>query len=82
MGHKVKYQVLVSLKDEVLDPEAKTIQEVLSKSGFASLKDVHISKRYEIEIDAPESEAEKMAHAIAEGYLANPVSQSFRIQRI
>ena len=80
----MKFEVVVQLKKEVLDPEGRAIQETLGRLGFSDLKAVETSKRFVLTLDeaiSPE-QAEKMVSEVAHEYLANPVSQSFTINKL
>ncbi len=74
------YEVLVQLKQEVLDPEGRAIQESLGRLGFRALRGVAVSKRYVLDLDDHESQA--TAEKIAREYLANPVSETFQIRKL
>jgi phosphoribosylformylglycinamidine synthase PurS subunit len=79
------FEVLVKLKDEVLDPEGRAITETLRAhgvSGIDSKTSIEVSKRYVVSISLEESQAEEAIKKIAENYLANPVSQTYEIRRI
>ena len=78
-----KYEIIVQLKKEVLDPEGRAIQETLGRLGFRALKAVEVSKRYVVEIDADgAADASITADKIAKEYLANPVSETVTIKRL
>lgn len=78
-----KYEIIVQLKKEVLDPEGRAIQETLGRLGFHTLKGVEVSKRYVVEIQ-PEGSADgtPTAEKIAREFLANPVSETVTIKRL
>jgi len=75
-------EVIVQLKKEVLDPEARAIKDVLHRRVSDSIKDVHVSKRFVLSINAPESEAMEVAGKIAREYLSNPVAQTFELKKV
>jgi phosphoribosylformylglycinamidine synthase len=79
-----KYEIIVQLKKEVLDPEGRAIQETLGRLGFRALKAVEVSKRYVVEIaeSAAEEGVEAAAARIAREFLANPVSETFQVKRL
>lgn len=77
----MKFEIIVQLKREVLDPEGRAIHETLGRLGFRALKGVTVSKRYELEIEGAEAEAQEIARKIAGEYLANPVSETFEIRK-
>ena len=76
-----KYEIIVQLKKEVLDPEGRAIQETLARLGFRALKAVEVSKRYVVELAATEDAPQAAAERIAREFLANPVSETFQVRR-
>ena len=76
----MEYEVLVQLKQEVLDPEGRAIKETLSRHGLKGVKAVSVSKRFLLEIDDKEKKPEELAKKIAREYLANPVAEVFQIR--
>ncbi|WP_435077485.1 phosphoribosylformylglycinamidine synthase subunit PurS [Halococcus sp. AFM35] len=64
--------VTVRLKRGVLDPEAETTREALSRLGF-ELDELRAADRFEIDLDAEsEAAARERADSMAERLLANP----------
>jgi phosphoribosylformylglycinamidine synthase PurS subunit len=78
----MEFEVLVQLKSEVLDPEARAIKDVLSSQGVSGIDGVTVAKRYVLVLRENEAEAEKKVEAIASEYLSNPVSQTYKIRRL
>ena len=78
----MEFEVLVQLKSEVLDPEARAIKDVLISQGITNVEAVTVAKRYVVVLHADETEAEKKIEAIASDYLSNPVSQTYEIKRL
>jgi len=78
----MKYEIVVQLKPEVLDPEGRAIRESLDRLGFNSLREVQVSKRYVLELDDSEKSPDETAKKIAEEHLANIVAESFTVERI
>ena len=79
----VDFEILVQLKDEVLDPEARAIKDTLLAQGVSGIDAVTIAKRYVISISAEQSQAaEEKIKKIADKYLANPVSQTYKLKRL
>ena len=78
----MEFEVLVKLKDEVLDPEGRAISENLTSQGNQGVGSVEVSKRYVVSLNLNQDKAEDMIKMIAENYLANPVSQTFQIRKI
>jgi phosphoribosylformylglycinamidine synthase len=78
----VHYEVLVSLKKEVLDPEGRAIQETLGRLGFRALKGVQVAKRYVLDIEDQGGAGQELAERIAREYLANPVAETFEVRKL
>ncbi|MCX2717267.1 phosphoribosylformylglycinamidine synthase subunit PurS [Helicobacter sp. MIT 21-1697] len=77
----MKVKVLVSLKEGVLDPQAKAIAHALSAHGFESLQSVKLAK--EIILDLQEDNADKvyqLAQSMCEDLLANVVIEDYSIE--
>jgi phosphoribosylformylglycinamidine synthase PurS subunit len=80
---KRSVEVIVRLKEGVLDPEGKTIAGALSELGFAAVKSVAVGKRFVIEIEAgSDEEATDVARAAADKLLANPVIEVSRVRML
>lgn len=78
----MKFQVIIELKKEVLDPEGRAIKESLGRLGFDALQSVDVSKRYVLEIDDAVSDPEETARKIASEYLSNPVAETYTLERV
>lgn len=76
------FEVLVQLKTEVLDPEARAIRETLLSHGISGVEAVNVAKRYLLTLSASEEDSEQKIRQIADQYLANPVSQVYQIKRL
>ncbi len=76
------YEVIVQLKQEVLDPEGRAIQESLGRLGFRALRGVTVSKRYLLDLEDLDGQGKDAAEKIAREYLANPVSETFQIRKL
>lgn len=78
----MQFEVLVELKGEVLDTEGRAIGESLRRLGFNDLKDVKVTKRFVLNIEGDVQRADQVANQIAKEYLANPVSEIFKVKRL
>ena len=76
------YEVLVSLKKEVLDPEGRAILETLGRLGHRSLKGVKVAKRYVLDIEDHGDGGKALAERIASEFLANPVAETFEVRQL
>ena len=73
-------KVVVTLKNGVLDPQGKAIQQTLNGMGFANVKDVRQGKYFDIDIDeSDEQKAKQSAEEICKKLLANQVIEDFKI---
>jgi phosphoribosylformylglycinamidine synthase len=72
--------VTIRLKRGVLDPEAETTQQALERLGF-ELDDLRSADRFEIDLDAENSEAARdRADEMAERLLANPTIHDYEVE--
>lgn len=78
----MQFEVLVELKGEVLDTEGRAIGESLRRLGFNDLKDVKVTKRFVLNIEGDAQRADQVVNQIAKEYLANPVSEIFKVKRL
>jgi len=77
---KFRFEVLVSLKEGLLDPQGKTVQDALPTLGWPNVTGVRIGKHIEVSVDAEdEAAARKQVGEMAERFLSNPVIENFRI---
>lgn len=77
----MKAKVRVTLKNGVLDPQGKAIENTLSSLGFDGVKDVRQGKYIELELDGgDEAEARKTVEAMCEKLLANTVIENYDIE--
>lgn len=76
----ITVKITISLKDGMLDPEARAIQHALSNLGYttASLSTARVFN-VGIDTDSPE-EAKIMAAEMCDRLLANPVIHSYEIE--
>ncbi len=79
----MKFEVIVHVKAEVLDPEARAITETLHRLGMPQVKNIEVAKRYVLDIDQPtEAAAKDQVESIAREYLANAVSETYQVRRM
>jgi phosphoribosylformylglycinamidine synthase PurS subunit len=80
---KRRFEIVVSLKEGLLDPEGKTIQDSLPTMGWTNVSDVRVGKHIELTVEAPtEAEAASLVQDMAERLLSNPVIEDFRIHAV
>lgn len=78
----MEFEVLVQLKGEVLDPEARAIQETLAHQGVMGVSEVSVAKRFTVKLNKDCKNPEQTINEIASQYLANPVAQTFVVKRL
>jgi phosphoribosylformylglycinamidine synthase PurS subunit len=77
---KRRFEVLVSLKEGLADPQGKAIEDALPSMGWKQVSEVRVGKHIELTVDADtEEDALRVAYEVAERLLANPVIEDFRI---
>ena len=76
----MKIKVIVTLKNGVLDPQGKAIQQTLSGMGFSNVKEVRQGKYFDIEVDENnEIKAKSKVEEMCKKLLANLVIEDFNI---
>lgn len=78
----MKYQVRVRVmpRGGVLDPQGQAVEHALGALGFDGADDVRIGRAIDLAIDAGSSdEAEKLARAMCDRLLANPVTEDYEL---
>ena len=78
----MKYEVIVELKEEVLDTQGRAIQQTLARLGSEQLKAVRVSKRFVLELEGDESKHELLVEKLAAEHLANLVSETFTFRKL
>ncbi len=77
---KYQFQVVVSLKPGLLDPQGKAIEGSLPAMGWANATNVRVGKYVELVVDAEtEAAAISQVDEMARRLLSNPVIESYRI---
>ena len=76
----MKIKVIVTLKNGVLDPQGKAIQQTLNGMGFENVKEVRQGKYFDIEINENnEVKAKSKVEDMCKKLLANLVIEDFKI---
>ena len=79
----MKARIHITLKNGVLDPQGKAVQNALSGLGFGGIKDVRQGKFIEIELaetdkDAARANVERMCKTL----LANTVIENYQVELV
>ena len=76
----MKIKVIVTLKNGVLDPQGKAIQQTLNGMGFTDVKDVRQGKYFEIDVNENNEEnAKNKVDDMCKKLLANLVIEDYKI---
>ena len=76
----MKIKIIVTLKDGVLDPQGKAIQQTLNGMGFNDVKEVRQGKYFDIEINETDIiKAKNKVDEMCKKLLANLVIEDYKI---
>ncbi len=78
----MKFALKVLPKPEVLDTQGRAVQSTLQSHGF-DLSECHVGKYIVLEVNASNpAEGEKMATAMAEKGLYNPLIENYQLEKL
>jgi|TARA_B100000378_G_C17832340_1_gene338514 phosphoribosylformylglycinamidine synthase len=76
----MKIKVIVTLKNGVLDPQGKAIQQTLSGMNFSNVNEVRQGKYFDIEVNEKnDAKAKSQVEEMCKKLLANLVIEDFKI---
>ena len=76
----MKIKVIVTLKNGVLDPQGKAIQQTLNGMNFDKVSDVRQGKFFEIEVkENDETKAKSLVDEMCKKLLAKLVIEDYKI---
>lgn len=70
----MRARVLVRPKAGILDPQGQAVERALPALGFEGVRDVHVGRLIELEVDDPQHLPE-----MCERLLANPLIEDYEI---
>ena len=74
------FEVLVSLKPGLADPQGKAVESALPSLGWTNVSHVRVGKHITLDVDAAdEREALAQVHEMAARLLSNPVIEDVRV---
>jgi phosphoribosylformylglycinamidine synthase len=77
----MRVKIFISLKQGVLDPQGKAIENSLHTLGYRDVRDVRMGKYLELEVEAPSRGAvESRVREVCDKLLANPVIEDYRFE--
>ena len=79
----MKFSIKVTLKNDVLDPQGKVVQQTLQNMGMSTLKSLRQGKYFEIEINENnEDKAKSRIEDMCKKLLVNLIIEDFEISKI
>ena len=76
----MKISVIITLKQDVLDPQGKVINQTLTGMGFDNIDEVRQGKYFEINInEQDESKAKAQVEEMCKKLFANLVIENYKI---
>ena len=76
----MKISAIVTLKNEVLDPQGKVVNRTLKNMGYQNITNVRQGKYFDIELEETDKEkAKKIAEEICKKLLTNIVIEDYTI---
>lgn len=77
------FEVLVSLKPGLLDPQGKAVEGSLPAMGWTNVTGVRVGKHIKLDVEAPdESTARAQVEEMAARILSNPVIEDVEILEV
>lgn len=71
-----KVKIHITLKEGVLDPQGKAVQDSLNTLGYQEVKGVRVGKYMELELE-DHADVEKQVKEMCDKLLANPVIEDY-----
>ncbi len=74
-----RYEVKITLKKSVLDPQGQVILEALHSLGFTQVTDVRMGKSVDLTMESGSDDPERI-RSMCEKLLANTVIEEYRVR--
>jgi len=79
----MKISAIITLKQDVLDPQGKVIHQTLDGMGFQNINEVRQGKYFEIDVNESDpAKAKKIVEDMCNKLLANLVIENYKIIEI
>ena len=76
----MKVSIVVTLKEDVLDPQGKVVNQTLKNMGYNNINSVRQGKYFEISInETDKNKAEKIIEEICKKLLTNTIIEDYKI---
>jgi len=80
MTRRFTFEVLVSLKRGLADPQGKAVESSLPALGWTNVSGVRVGRHVQLDVEAAsEADARAQVGEMATRLLSNPVIEDFRI---
>jgi len=77
------FEVLVTLKDGLSDPQGKAIESALHSLGWTNVRHVRVGKHIKLEVQAEdEASALEQVRGVAVRLLSNPVIEDYQVLEV
>ncbi|WP_057875963.1 phosphoribosylformylglycinamidine synthase subunit PurS [Liquorilactobacillus aquaticus] len=67
----INVRIFVTYKESVFDPQGETITEAIHSLGHSDVKQVHVGKFFDVQVDSSKENVEKTISEISEQLLVN-----------
>jgi phosphoribosylformylglycinamidine synthase PurS subunit len=79
----MRFQVLVRLKEGVLDVQGKAVENGLQDKKHSAIRNVRVGKVIELDVEGVEGDAARtQVEEICRSLLANPVIERYEIKEV
>ncbi len=77
---KYRFELIISLKEGLLDPQGKAVEDALPSLGWSNVSEVGVGKHIELLVESESRmEARAQVEEMARKFLSNPVIEDFVI---
>ncbi|MGH2651917.1 MAG: phosphoribosylformylglycinamidine synthase subunit PurS [Actinomycetota bacterium] len=77
---KRRFEIVVTLKDGLLDPQGKAVESSLPTMGWKGVSNIRVGKHIELTVEAADDESARgLVEEIAKRLLSNPVIEDYRV---
>ena len=77
------FEVLVTLKEGLADPQGKAVESALPSLGWTNVRHVRVGKHIKLDVDAAdEASALEQVRDMADRLLSNPVIEEYQVLEV
>jgi phosphoribosylformylglycinamidine synthase subunit PurS len=77
------FEVLVTLKEGLADPQGKAVESALPTLGWTNVRHVRVGKHIKLDVDAAdEASALEQVRGMAVRLLSNPVIEEYQVLEV